>query len=149
MGDDLRVLLASPNLEASDTARLDLESGLVDRRLVALLAALAGRHRLRVSTIKTGHPLGPRSPAGRENDHFFYRAADITDVDGLGVEADPTSDPLVELGRSLMALRGPARPARVMGPAAWHAALGEGDRSGFRDDAFAASIHSDHLHIGF
>jgi len=36
-----------------------------------------------------------------------------------------------------------------MGPVEWHAALGPGDRTGFRNDRFANSVHHDHLHIGF
>jgi hypothetical protein len=147
--DDLPKLLLSENLEASDAARADLESGRVDRRLVSVLAALVERHRIRVSTIKTGHPMGRRSPAGRENDHFFYRAADIDAVDGEAVEENPTGGGMVAVGNSLMALRGDERPARVMGPTAWHQALGKGDRSGFRSDDFADSIHRDHLHVGF
>jgi len=47
-----------------------------------------------------------------------------------------------------MSLEGDQRAARVMGPAAWHRALGAGDRTGFRDDDFANQIHADHLHIG-
>lgn len=149
MSSDLRVLLESSRLEASDVARADLESGQVDSRLVSLLARLTERHRIRVTTIKTGHPMGPRSPGGRENDHYFYRAADITAIDGCPVESDPISASLLQVGRTLMELRGAARPERVMGPAEWQRALGSGDRTGFREDEFAAAIHRDHLHVGF
>ena len=149
MNEDLRLLLRSGNLKASDAARADLESGRVDGRLVSLLLRLTGQHLIAVSTIKTGHPMGPRSPVGRENDHYFYRAVDITEVDGCSVESDPIGVGILGIGRTLMGLRGDARPARVMGPAAWHRALGSGDRTGFRSDEFANSIHGDHLHIGF
>ncbi len=149
MHDDLRLLLQSENLEASNAARADLVSGRVDTRLVLLLSRLTQHHQIGVATIKTGHPMGPRSPAGRENDHYFYRAADITEVDGHPVGSDPTSDGIVNVGRMLMELRGDARPARVMGPVEWQGALGSGDRTGFRDDEFANEIHRDHVHLGF
>ena len=142
-------LVNASNLDAPDVVRAELASGRVDERLVAVLAALTARHSIRVSVIKTGHPMGSQSPAGRENDHYFFRAADITAMDGVAIGKDPEAAVIVEVGRYLMSLKGNARPARVMGPARWLAALGDGNRTGFRDDAFAVQIHADHLHIGF
>jgi hypothetical protein len=149
VNDELRTLLESQNLNASEAARTDLESGRVDQRLVTVLARLIARHQIRVTTIKTGHPMGPQSPTGRDNDHYFYRAADITEIDGHPIESNPTTTASVDVGRMLMAMNDSARPVRVMGPAEWQQALGEGDRTGFRNDEFATSIHRDHLHIGF
>jgi hypothetical protein len=149
VGVELEEILRSPNLEASEAALADLRSGSVDERLVALLRSLIESHGLRVPTIKTGHAMGPTSPGGRQNDHYFYLALDITAVDGVLVRDAPTAPATVALGRKLLGLRGEARPARVMGPAEWLAALGPGDHTGFRDDEFATKIHRDHLHIGF
>lgn len=149
MNTDLTALLNSANLDASEAARADLESGRVHAPLVALLARLIERHQIRVSTIKTGHPMGPLSPGGRENDHYFYRAVDITAVDGVSVADDSTSAGVLTVGQILTELRGADRPARVMGPTEWQRALGSGDRTGFRSDDFANAIHRDHLHIGF
>lgn len=142
-------LLRCASLEASERARADLASGRVDRRVVSLLANLTSVFRIRVSVIKTGHPMGPLSPAGRENDHYFFRAFDITDVDGAAIAEAPTAPATVSLGNHLIGLDGDARPTRVMGPAAWLDALERGDRAGFRDDAHATAIHADHVHIGF
>lgn len=142
-------LLRSSNFEAPGEVRKDLASGQVDKRLVALLAALAERHAVRVSVVKTGHPMGSHSPAGRENDHFFFRAADITAIDGVSIGVRPTASGAVAVGTYLMALEGEARPTRVMGPSQWLEALGSGDRGGFREDEFACRIHADHLHLGF
>ena len=142
-------VLDSRRLEAGAAVRADLRSGKVDARLVELLASLLERHSLAISMIKSGHPMGPTSPAGRENDHFFFRAADIVGVDGVLFADDPVSPGAIALGRHLLRLEGDRRPARVMGPAAWLASLGDGDRAGFRDDEFATEIHRDHVHIGF
>jgi hypothetical protein len=144
----LAALLGSPNLDASEAAYADLASGLVDPRLVEVLAGLLARHRLRIEMIKTGHPLGPRSRAGVENTHYFYRAADIYAVDGQRVSHRPVPDAVIEAGHWLMALPARTRVDTVMGPAPWHAALGPGDRAGFRNDDFANRIHNDHLHLG-
>jgi hypothetical protein len=136
-------------LEATADATRDLMSGHVDARILALLDMLTDRFDIRVTMIKTGHPLGASTPGGRENDHFFYRAFDIDAVDGVPLGEQPDAPSVVAVGELLMALTGDERPARVLGPAAWLAALGPGDRTGFRDDAFATGIHADHLHIGF
>lgn len=142
-------LLTKPTVELSDAARTDVASGLVHAPLVWLLLHLAEEHRIRISLIKTAHPLGPRTPGGKENDHFFYRAVDITHVDGPAVLNQPTAAGLVAIGRLLIAAELPMRPARVMGPEPWQRALGPGDRTGFRSDEFANRIHADHLHLGF
>lgn len=144
----LAELLVSSNLDASEWAYRDLACGLVDRRLVKVLADLVGHHRVRVVMIKTGHPMGPRSPAGVENSHYFYRAVDIDAVDDQLVARRPVPAPVVDVGRLLMMRRPEDRIDTVMGPAAWHQALGSGDRTGFRDDDFANRIHHDHLHLG-
>jgi hypothetical protein len=136
-------------IRPSELARVDLASGLGDVRLVELLALLASERHVGVRLIKTGHPMGPRSPAGRENDHYFYRAADIDSVNGVPVVAAPASEGLVAIAGLLMGLSMPLRPVGVMGPVGWHRALPDGDRSGFRDDAIANKVHNDHLHLGY
>lgn len=140
-------LVNHAKLQLTVDARADLESGLVDERLVHILRSLLDRHRLSVRLIKTGHPMGPTSPAGVPNAHYDFRAMDIDAVDGLRVADNPTAPALISVGRILMRLRGAARPTSVMGPAPWHEALGPGDRVGFRRDDYATGVHHDHLHI--
>ena len=105
------------------------------------------RYALEIRTIKSGHPMGPLSPAGRLNSHYFYCAADIYAVDGHAVATRPIPESLVGFGRWLMSLPDDRRAACVMGPQAWHSVLDPGDRRGFRDDEFANRIHDDHLHV--
>lgn len=134
------------NLLLSPDALTDVSSGLLNPRLSAILERLLAEHRISVRLIKTGHPMGPASPAGRINDHFFYAAADIDIVDGLPVLNNGGSPALVAVGRLLASLPDGVRPRLVMGPADWHAALGP--QPGFRDDHVTNVIHADHLHIG-
>lgn len=136
-------------LDFSENAQSDMDSGSLDPRLAQLLALLGQRHHLHVTMIRTGHLMGPISPGGRENDHWYFRAADIDVVDGIAVVIDPAAIGTLKLGHLLMGLSGPVRPTRVMGPGQWHDALGAGDRTGFRDEPFANRIHHDHLHLGF
>ena len=109
---------------------------------------LARHYQISVRLIKTGHPLGPVTPGGRRNDHFFYAAADVDMVDGLTVQNHSTAGPLIAVGKLLMSLPAARRARVVMAPGYWHHALGEGDRTGFRDEPGANSRHADHLHIG-
>lgn len=88
----------------SPDAMSDVRSGLVDARVMALLERLSRGHDFSVRLIKTGHPMGPTSPAGRDNAHYFYRAVDIDSVDGIEVSVRPIAPPVVALGQTLMAL---------------------------------------------
>jgi hypothetical protein len=145
----LNELLKSPRCKPTDDARLDLESGQVDARLVEALLALATDHEITISIIKTGHTLGATAPSGRENDHYFYRAADIIAVDGQPVADDACAPGLLGVGRILHALPPDIRPHRIYGPAGWHLALGYSAEDGFISDPFHDAIHDDHVHLGY
>ncbi|GAA0498584.1 hypothetical protein Ade02nite_91840 [Paractinoplanes deccanensis] len=142
------MLIESPNLLLSEAARQDLIDGQLDHRLRDILELLVEHHQISVRLIKTGHPLGPVTPGGRRNDHYFHEAADLDMIDGLTVRDHNTAGPLISVGHLLMSLPTARRARVVMGPAAWHQALGEGNRTGFRDEDAANSRHADHLHIG-
>ncbi len=99
--EEISALLSNPNLEPSPNARADLESGLVDPRLVGVLRALVEAHTIEVSTIRTGHPMGPTTPNGRPNPHYYGRAADVTAVDGKPVRGNGADPDVVHVGRIL------------------------------------------------
>jgi hypothetical protein len=141
-------LIGNAELSLSDHAFRDLAGGRVGAKLLTILATLLSSHSISVRLIKSGHPMGPVSPAGRRNDHYFYGALDIDAVDDLPVDGNGSAAGLVDVGHLLMGLAPERRANLVMGPAEWHQALGGGDTTGFRDDSFANAIHSDHLHIG-
>ncbi len=82
-------LMSCPRLVASTAAELELRSGLVNPELLGLLTNAVDRFTLEVKVIKSGHPMGPVSPAGRVNSHYFYCAADIYSVNGETVAARP------------------------------------------------------------
>jgi hypothetical protein len=142
-------LLASATFEASLSARADIESRLVDDRLIATLFALTNAHCIAVSTVKTGHPMGPTTPGGFSNSHYYYRAVDIVAVDGKPIAGHATDPAILDVGRILRHLPPQERPDHIYGPAEWHAALGYSSRSGFRSDPFHDKIHADHLHLSF
>ncbi len=146
---EARDLLSNPNFDPSPNARTDLEHATADPRLVRILLALVERHVVEVSTIKTGHPMGPITPNGRPNPHYYGRAADITAVDGKPVRGNGADPDLVDVGRILRGIPPDRRPDEIMGPAAWQGALGYPKRAGFISDPVRDERHSDHLHVGF
>jgi hypothetical protein len=117
-------------------ARADLEAGVVDARVVSLLAWISERHTLGVSVFKTAHS---KYVAGtdRISNHFYGRAVDIFFVDGQPVNASNVAAKRLVLELAL--IDGPLRPDEL-----GHPFSSVGFPWGFTD-----ADHADHLHIGF
>ena len=113
----------------------DSASPQLDRRVRALLVAIAAHHRIRVSCLRTGHS---RYVAGtrRVSNHTVWRAVDVDQVDGHPVSrANAAARELaLWVGRG----RAGVQPSEVGSPWAF------GARPWFTDPG-----HQDHLHIGF
>jgi hypothetical protein len=79
-----KTLLSDDALAFAPAAADDIAHGVADRRLVSLLAWIAQRHHIVVSVIRTGHS---RYVGGshKESNHWFGRAATISEVDGQPV----------------------------------------------------------------
>ena len=134
---DVENLLANPNLTLSPNARADLANGLVDQRVVNVLAAAVANHRISVSVIKTGHS---QYVAGtdRVSNHFHGRGVDITAVDGAPVSA--ANDGALDLALAILTASPPLRPDELGSP--W-AGLSE------FPGAFSDTAHQGHLHLGW
>jgi hypothetical protein len=133
-------LLANPRLTLSAPARADLAGGVVDRRLVATLAALLTRHTLTVGGFKSGHPVRvvtDRGLGAEVSNHSYGRAADITVVDGAPVSRTNLAARTVVLELKATAFRG--RRPEVGQP--WPDLVGDG--------VFTNAVHQHHLHVGF
>src|SRR5205823_5838864 len=88
---EARDLLANPNVILGPNARADLEAGLVDPRIVGVLAWIAHDHVIDIGPFKTGHSPCAGGSANETPDggctsgisnHFYGRAVDIGAVDG-------------------------------------------------------------------
>jgi hypothetical protein len=113
----------------------DLASGRLDLRVQALLAALAERHTIRISCLRTGHSRYVKGTA-RVSNHHVWRAVDLDQVDSQPV--GPTSRAARELVGWLDRLDGPLRPSEVGSPFVL------GHLPYFSDDG-----HQGHIHIGY
>jgi hypothetical protein len=128
-------LLNNPRVTLTSNARADLEAGIVDSRIVALLDAISRRYEIGIGVFKTGHSMRTRS--GSISNHYYGRAVDVTFVNG-----SPVSDlnfPARQIVVSLAQIQGGLRPDELGHPFADLRVVG-----GFSD-----SDHDDHLHIGF
>lgn len=132
---ETRDLLRNPRVVLTPNARADLEAGIVDQRLVSLLAWVAERHTISITVLKTGHSKYTRS--GSVSNHYYGRGADIFIADGEPVSAlSPSSRRLVlELAQLSQVLR-PTELGHPFGAI--------GFPGGFTD-----ADHRDHIHVGF
>ena len=128
-------LLNNPRVTLTSNARADLEGGLVDSRIVALLDAISRRYKIGIGVFKTGHSMRTRS--GSISNHYFGRAVDVTFVDGSPVS--PSNPAARQAVVSLAQIKGDLRPDELGHPFADLRVMG-----GFSD-----SDHDDHIHIGF
>lgn len=128
-------LLKNPRVVLTPNARADLEAGVVDSRLVSLLAWISERHTISIGVFKTGHSKYTRS--GSISNHYYGRAADVSIVDGLPVSA--SNDMAQQVVLELAGMSGPLRPTELGHP---FGAIGF--PGGFTD-----ADHADHIHVGF
>lgn len=77
---------------------LAFASGQVDARLLSTLDSLSACFSVKIHAIKTGHPMGPQSPAGVDNSHYYHRAADIVAVNSITVLTNEDAGELGWLG---------------------------------------------------
>jgi hypothetical protein len=154
-------LLENPDFGATPQAARDLEAGVVDERLVAVLRTVTEEHRVCVEAFKEGHsflpgvPDGPRIPegygeaGGLPNTHYFGRAADVYWVDGKSVAGNATDPDVLDVGRVLAQIPARRRPDQIIGPPPWTRALGYGRERGWVLARDQLELHEDHLHLGY
>lgn len=141
---DTATVLGHPNLTITANARTDLESGLVDPRVVAVLSLIADEVPVGVGVIQTGHSqcVGGGSRAERPgcsvSEHWSYRAVDLYAVGGeLVSRSNVAARALVEL---LAALPPPLRPDGLGQPWTELEVL---------PGVFSDASHQGHLHLGY
>lgn len=129
-------VLSHPRIHLLPGARLDVERGLVDPRVLKILLILAEEHELsRVGPFITGHSYYVRGTT-RPSNHAFGRAVDILWVDGAPVSnSHPGAFQVVEM---LLSLPEPLRPDEIGSP--WRFPV----RGSFSD-----ASHQRHIHAGF
>lgn len=130
-------VLRNPLIHLRTPARSDVEHGLVDARVLAVLLYLAERHELTsVGPLVSAHSYYVRGTTHPSN-HAFGRAVDVMAVDGSPVSLQ--NEAALDALRMLGSLHPPLRPDEIGAP--WPVRF-DGISTFTKD-------HGDHLHIGF
>jgi hypothetical protein len=130
-------VLGDPRIVLTPLQRADFRAGLIDPRLVSALAAIARRHTVVITALRSDH--STYTVGGALSNHSAGRAFDIGAVDGE-VCRGTRSGACAKLVRDLAAAEGPLRSTELI--YCW-------DPDGPADPrGFARADHCDHIHWG-
>jgi membrane-bound lytic murein transglycosylase B len=126
------------NLELSNELELwDIQQGMVDPRVLTLIAAITQEHTVRISSLRSDHSMNTAS--GNVSNHYFGRAVDIAAIDGVPCTDVSFDGPCGTMVRALALLPPAQRPTELI-------FCFDPDGPG---PAFAAADHCDHIHAGY
>ena len=130
-------VLADERIEIYPCGRQDIQSGQIDRRVLATLAVLAERgFRSTVTSLKCGHSFYTSS--GNVSHHSSGNAVDIAMVNGIPIlghqEPGGITDQTINV---LLQLQGTLEPDQII------SLIEKGGPT------YAMSDHADHIHVGF
>ena len=144
VGADPQALLDHPNVTMGPLQRADLEAGLIDPQLIAILLSLAQNHTFHISSLQTGHSLciarTGTYPNCRISRHASGRAADLSMFDGR-----PVNDANRAARSQLLQWHAMDREANYLRP--WNIGHPWGDLAGDVPGSFNDGDHEDHFHL--
>jgi len=132
-------VLADKGLEIYPCGREDVETGQIDRRVLAVLEYLRakGFDELTITALKCGHSF--LTTSGNVSEHSTGDAVDIAAIDGVPVIGNQGPGSLADqLIKEVLTLQGTMAP---------HQVISLEDLPG--EASFAMADHADHVHIGF
>ncbi len=131
-------VLADEGLSIYPCGRQDVETGQIDRRILAVLEYLRSKgFTLTITALKCGHSV--LTTSGNISEHSTGSAVDIATVNGIPVTGNQGPGTAVdELIHDVLALQGTMHP---------HQVISLEDLPG--DTSFALPDHYDHVHIGY
>jgi hypothetical protein len=126
------------NVELSNSLEmLDLQQGAIDARILTLIAAISQDHTIRISSLRSDH--GRMTSSGNVSNHYFGRAMDIAEIDGVPCTVTDVDGPCGVIAQQLAQLPEGERPTELI-------YCFDPDGAG---PAFAQADHCDHIHVGF
>ncbi len=132
-----RQVLNDPNLEIYSCGREDIQTGQIDRRVLATMEYLVQRgFRLTITSLECGH--GVMTASGNVSEHSTGDAMDIAQVNGIPILGNQGKGTITEaVINELLKLQGPMQPHQII-------SLME-----MGGPTFAMADHADHIHVGF
>ena len=132
-------MLADPRLEIYACGREDIQTGQIDRRVLAMLEYLAERgFRLTITSLKCGHSF--LTASGNVSHHSSGNAVDIAQINGQPIIGNQGPGTLAEaVVKDLLQLQGTMEPNQIISLMDYFGA----------DNTFAMGDHADHIHVGY
>jgi Transglycosylase SLT domain len=132
-------VLANPGIDIYACGRADIETGEIDRRVLATLEFLAVSDlKPTVSALKCGHSLD--TSAGNLSEHASGDAVDISAVNGIPIEGHQGPGSITDTTiRKLLTLQGSMKPHQIISLMSYPGA----------DNTLAMADHYNHIHVGF
>jgi hypothetical protein len=130
-------VLSDERVELDDSGRTDIQSGQIDRRILATLAYLADSGlRPTVTSLKSDH--GLMTASGNVSEHSSGNAVDIAELNGVPIYGHQEPGGVTDQGvRRLMRLQGTMAPHQIISLLDYGA------------NTYAMGDHNDHIHVGF
>jgi transglycosylase-like protein with SLT domain len=132
-----RRALNDPRLSIYACGREDIQTGQIDRRVLATMEYLTARgYRLTITSLKCGHSY--LTTSGNVSEHSTGDAMDIAQVNGIPILGNQGPGSITEaVIQDLLMLQGPMEP---------HQIISLMDMGG---PTFVMADHDDHIHVGY
>ncbi len=132
-------VLADPNVEIYECGRQDIESGAIDRRVLATIEFLvANGLKPTITSLTCGH--GYYTSSGNVSQHSSGNAIDIAAVNGIPIMGHQGEGSITDVAiRRLLTLQGAMKPDQIISLMTYPGT----------DNTLALPDHADHIHVGF
>jgi hypothetical protein len=132
-------VLNDPRVLVYGCGRRDVQTGQIDRRVLATIEFLAASgFKPTVSSLKCGH--GLMTASGNVSEHSSGDAVDIAAVNGIPIAGHQGPGSITELViRRLLTLQGTMEPHQIISLMTFPGA----------DNTLSMADHADHVHVGF
>jgi hypothetical protein len=132
-------VLADPRIEIYQCGREDIQSGQIDRRVLATLEYLAAQGlKPTVSALKCGHSY--LTKGGSVSEHSYGDAVDIAAVNGIPIIGHQGKGSITDITiKRLLLLQGTMKPHQIISLMTYPGT----------DNTLSLPDHNDHIHVGF
>jgi membrane-bound lytic murein transglycosylase B len=134
-----RQVLANGAIQIYACGRQDIETGQIDRRVLATLEFLAVSDLdPTVSALKCGH--AEDTTEGNVSEHYTGDAVDISEINGIPIEGHQGPGSITDTTiRKLLTLQGSMKPHQIISLMSYPGV----------EDTLAKADHYNHIHVGF
>jgi hypothetical protein len=132
-----RQVLADPRLAIYDCGRTDIQTGQIDRRILAAMEYLADNgFRLTITALRCGH--SKTTTSGYVSEHWYGDAMDIAQVNGIPITGNQGKGTITEaVLNTMLQLQGTMQPHQLI------------SLMNLGGPSFALADHYDHIHVGY